>query len=190
MTTATRPNCLATGLPELGIYVACLASYNNGGLYGSWLDLAKVGSVEELQEAIDWMLAQSPAPGAEEYAIHDATGLPGFLAGEWPDLGELVRYAQASQELGLSDPIIYRLACQHAGQVLLEKHFEDMDRGLWDNPSNFARDFYEEISNLDELSPLAAYIDWEQVWRSEFEMDGWSAQFIPNLGGYQVFAPL
>jgi hypothetical protein len=37
--TATKPAGIAQGLPDLGAYIACLASYNNGRLHGAWVDL-------------------------------------------------------------------------------------------------------------------------------------------------------
>jgi len=197
MTTTTEtnslaiPTCLAAGLPDVGIYVACLASYNDGRLHGAWLDLAYVDHVEDIQEGIDWVLATSPAPGAEEYAIHDSSGLPSCLAGEWPDLHELVNYAKAIRALQCVDPVCYQLACDHAGQVLTADQFEDLNHGLWDSPEVFAQDWYEQTTNLSELGGLTCYIDWERVWHGEFRAsDGYSAHFIPSLGGYLILGQL
>ena len=53
-TTATKPAGIAAYLPDLGAYVACLASYNNGCLHGAWVDLESASTVEEVQECIDW----------------------------------------------------------------------------------------------------------------------------------------
>jgi antirestriction protein len=54
---------------ELRIYVACLAAYNNGSLHGAWIEASS--DVEEMQGQVSEMLARSPVPEAEEYAIHD-----------------------------------------------------------------------------------------------------------------------
>ena len=51
------------------IYVACLAAYNNGQLHGAWIDADQ--SADAIHEEIRAMLASSPTPGAEEWAIHD-----------------------------------------------------------------------------------------------------------------------
>jgi antirestriction protein len=187
-TTATAPACLSNGCPDIGVYVACLASYNSGQLYGAWLDLAYVDSIEDLQEGIDWVLVHSPAPDAEEYAIHDNCGLPSCLSGEWPDLHELVSYAKTIRDLCLTDPITYRLACDHVVQVLTAEQFEDINHGLWDRPEDFAQDWYEQTSNLSELGYLASYIDWACVWNGEFRADGFTAEFIPSLGGYLILS--
>jgi antirestriction protein len=185
-TTATAPACLSIGCPDIGVYVACLASYNSGQLYGAWLDLAYVDSIEDLQKGIDWVLAHSPAPDAEEYAIHDNCGLPSCLSGEWPNLHELVSYAEAIRDLCRTYPIFYRLACDHAGQVLTADQFEDLNYGLWDTTAAFAQDWHEQTTNLSELGGLTCYIDWERVWDGEFACDGYSAHFIPDMGGYLI----
>src|SRR5579864_6443395 len=43
------------------IYAACLASYNDGRLFGAWIDCAGK-SGDELRIEIDDMLARSPCP--------------------------------------------------------------------------------------------------------------------------------
>ncbi len=57
------------------IYVACLAAYNNGQLHGRWIKADQ--DVEPIQSEIADMLAISPIPHAEEYAIHDFEALKG-----------------------------------------------------------------------------------------------------------------
>ncbi|UFS66926.1 antirestriction protein ArdA [Paracoccus denitrificans] len=42
------------------IYVACLASYNNGVLYGRWIDASS--DVDEMQEQVNAMLRESKFP--------------------------------------------------------------------------------------------------------------------------------
>ena len=54
------------------IYVACLAAYNNGRLHGRWIDAAQ--EADDIQTDVQAMLAESPQPGAEEWAIHDSDG--------------------------------------------------------------------------------------------------------------------
>ncbi|RAN32725.1 hypothetical protein HY11_17410 [Hyphomonas pacifica] len=52
------------------VYVACLAAYNNGCLHGRWIDAT---TPDEIMVEVCAMLADSPLPGAEEWAIHGAT---------------------------------------------------------------------------------------------------------------------
>ena len=57
---------------EIRIYVADLAAYNNGKLHGVWIDATQ--NLEDIQDQINAMLAESPEGFAEEYAIHDYEG--------------------------------------------------------------------------------------------------------------------
>jgi antirestriction protein len=90
------------------IYIACLASYNNGTMHGEWIDASS--DVDEMQEEVARILRGSPypnviidcpicegdaqhnlsmtctpckatgkVPSAEEFAIHDFDGLPSSL---------------------------------------------------------------------------------------------------------------
>lgn len=49
---------------ECRIYVACLASYNNGRLYGRWIDVDGKDA-DELREDVAEMLRGSPCPNVE-----------------------------------------------------------------------------------------------------------------------------
>jgi len=62
---------------EIRIYVACLAAYNNGKLHGAWIDATQ--DIDDIQCQINQMLADSPEPDAEEYAIHDYEEFGGYV---------------------------------------------------------------------------------------------------------------
>ncbi|MEO0467721.1 MAG: antirestriction protein ArdA, partial [Pseudomonadota bacterium] len=59
------------------IYVACLAAYNNGRLHGRWIDAT---DPHEVWQQVSAMLAASPEPDAEEWAIHGATSKSHLLS--------------------------------------------------------------------------------------------------------------
>lgn len=54
------------------IYVACLASYNNGVLYGKWIDAS--ADAAEMSEQIQEMLAGSPYPNVTRQKYRDDDG--------------------------------------------------------------------------------------------------------------------
>lgn len=58
-------------MADLRVYVACLASYNNGVLYGEWIDVSD--DVEEMQEEINEILRRSPYPNIlrQEFGCDD-----------------------------------------------------------------------------------------------------------------------
>lgn len=63
------------------IYAACLAAYNSGRLHGRWIDA--IQDPEDIQAEISEMLAASPIPDAEEWAIHDYEGFEGARLEEY-----------------------------------------------------------------------------------------------------------
>ena len=87
------------------LYAACLASYNAGRLHGAWI--AASTDADEMREAIAAMLAASPTPDAEEWAIHDYDDFPNM--GEYPDLeavaelADLIDTAKADHGIDWSD---------------------------------------------------------------------------------------
>lgn len=103
------------------LYVACLASYNNGRLHGAWIDAS--AEADDMRADIATMLRASPfpnvmvecpdcegeggteefgrcdtctnagtVPSAEEYAVHDYDDFPNM--GEYPDLDAVAAMAE------------------------------------------------------------------------------------------------
>jgi antirestriction protein len=71
------------------MWIGCLASYNNGVLFGEWVDVST--DAEENADQIARVLAASPVKGAEEYMISDYEA-PGAIAdafGEYPTAQKL-----------------------------------------------------------------------------------------------------
>jgi len=185
--TITRPDCISSGCPDLGIYVACLASYNAGTLHGAWVDLDGVFDADDIQEGIDWVLATSPAPDAEEYAIHDSCGLPGILRGtEWPDLSTLATFAETADIVQNAEA--YRLACDYAGEVIDEDTFSDMWDGVWASEADYAEDTFTQCGHVSDDNPLRHYVDWGRVWR-DLSCDGYHSD-LSECGGVHVWRPV
>ena len=87
---------------DLHIYVACLASYNNGILHGRWIDAAQ--GVNGMQNAINAMLDASPIADAEEWAIHDYEGFGSIRLSEYAGLdtvAELAEFIEENSDLGI-----------------------------------------------------------------------------------------
>ena len=169
------------------IYVACLASYNAGTLYGRWISLEWCNDADEIRQAIDEVLKGSPTPGAEEYAIHDSQFLPECLGStEWPDIEDLNQFAEVSANMSDREP--YLMACDDAGKILTEDEFTDCYHGHYSSTAQFAEEYYEEQGVLRDLPTELAYaIDWDRVWDSEFDCNGWGSRY--KSGGYHIFSP-
>ena len=72
------------------IYVACLAAYNNGILHGAWIEAVDAWS---MWEATRDMLAKSPIPDAEEWAIHDYEGFASIRISEYASFERVAELA-------------------------------------------------------------------------------------------------
>ncbi|MGB5133652.1 MAG: antirestriction protein ArdA [Prochlorococcaceae cyanobacterium] len=187
--TITRPAGIAAGLPDVGAYVACLAAYNSGRLHGAWVDLEVIdGDVDALQECIDWVLATSPEPGAEEWAMHDHAGLPDCLSrSEWPDLADLAAWGEALADLSRSEWEAFRFYCDDRGEICDVDDFRDAYQGRWDSGEDFAYQLAEDLGAVPESTawPLTC-IDWEAAWR-ELRIGGDYIDAAADGGGVHIF---
>jgi len=85
------------GRGPIRIYVACLASYNAGTLYGRWID---VTGEAEIWDAVQAMLKGSEEDGAEEWAIHDYEGFEGAPVNEYDSFAHICELAAFIRERG------------------------------------------------------------------------------------------
>ena len=155
-----------TTATETRIYVACLAAYNNGVLHGAWIDIDDDTTEETLQEAINGVLASSPEPGAEEWAIHDYDGLPSTL-GENPNLESLILTASGIREHGE----IFSAYMEQTGYDAEEAaaNFTDQYSGAWDNREAFGQNLWEEMGYDSEIPEhLRAYVDTDRFTNDLF----------------------
>ena len=127
------------------IYVACLAAYNNGRLHGEWINADQ--SADELHEAVARILARSPEPGAEEWAIHDYEGFGELRLGEYESLERVAAIAAGIAEHG--DAFSAWLSYDESQDVTDMQSFEDAYRGEWDSLRAYAEDYAEQTGMYD-----------------------------------------
>lgn len=138
------------------IYVACLAAYNEGILYGSWIDIAN--DQDHLCEKIQVMLKNSPIKNASEWAIHDHD-FGGISISENEDLGHLVNLAEfinEHQELGIE-----LLKFTHNDLNESERLINDCYYGEHKSEEDFTRQILEETTETP--SHLVNYIDYKSM---------------------------
>ncbi len=133
-------------VPETRIYVASLSDYNDGRLHGVWLDAN--AEAEELDASIHEMLARSPMPGAEEWAIHDYEGFGPVRLGEYEDLATVSQIAQGMAEHG-SAFAHWAAICDSTDPEDLAR-FDDVYLGHWDSLETYAGEFLDDL-DLDDL---------------------------------------
>lgn len=166
------------------IYVACLASYNNGILHGRWIDATT--DIEAMAKEIDSMLKDSPIANAEEWAIHDSEGL-GDVS-EHTSLEEIARrveIAEAAARYDLPVPVLLE-AMEDIDDEDAESFVLVHYRGRYEDLAEFAEELYSECYDLDQIPDfLRGHIDWEGVARDmvyggdirEIRHDGFSYVF-------------
>jgi antirestriction protein len=166
------------------IYMACLAAYNHGKLHGKWID-ATYG-VEHIQEEIDAMLARSPIPGAEEWAIHDVSEFGQLQISEHENLEHLADAAELIEQYGelASHVIDYYGGIDDLddAKTALEENYA----GEYDSLADWAEELLEETGGLSELpANLRGYFDYESFAR-DAELGGDVFTFRID-GGLHVF---
>lgn len=151
------------------IYVACLASYNSGNLYGRWIDVEGKSS-DDIQAEIDAMLRASPSPDAEEWSIHDYDGPKGFASlGENPDLEDLVEFVNMYEEHGDAWIAYVDAVGEH---YATPSGFEGAYQGDHDSLFDYAYQFVEDTGMLQGIPEhVARYFDYEAFAR-DMELSG------------------
>jgi antirestriction protein len=151
---------MTTTIPEFGIYVACLAAYNNGQLHGEWIDATQ--DPEDIQAEVSAMLAASPQPNAEEWAIHDYC-LGGISIGEWESFENVSKIANLVEEHGAAfAAYVDHMGLEYSAQDwdATQEGFEESYRGEYSSMADFAEEYVSEINEIPEY--LQCYIDWEK----------------------------
>jgi antirestriction protein len=85
---------------EPRIYVASLSDYNAGRLHGRWIEANQ--SIESIWPQVEEMLALSPEPDAEEWAIHDYEGFGPLRLGEYENLEHIATIGRGIAEHGVA----------------------------------------------------------------------------------------
>jgi antirestriction protein len=161
------------------IYVACLASYNNGVLHGAWIDA--VADKDAMQDEVNAILRASKfpnvtvehdgqmVPSAEEYAIHDYDEFPNL--GEYPGLqavADIAELIEQGEERGLSVAVVEGVI-DHYGQGYLEcarDAIENEYAGVFDDLEDYAAEITEECGHLENVPEhVRNYIDYKAMAR-------------------------
>lgn len=145
------------------IYVACLSSYNNGILYGKWIDVSGA-MVDEIRDSINEMLEKSPIPDAEEYAIHDYDNMPNL--GEYCGLEYISDYAQlveSAEQYGYKPEEVIAVVDHFGGNIDDALDVIENSHGVWDCFQDYADNFADEMLACESRDSYASrYFDYDQ----------------------------
>lgn len=174
------------------IYVACLASYNNGVLHGVWIDTENMSAEDIENEVREKVLITSEFPNvevewpedsgtfvaaSEEWAIHDHEGFPSGLVGEYTSFSEIADLEEKLGELDSDEEIeafmiyVNEVTGDNMKDVTVDR-FRGAYRGYWDNPKDFAEEWAVETGLISADHPMFSYIDWEYYWNGDLRHSG------------------
>lgn len=153
---------------DLQIYVACLAAYNEGYLHGAWIDANQ--SSEDIWNDVQQMLAKSPVPFAEEWAIHDFD-LGGVRISECTSFEKISNIAAFISEHGdLGAAVLAETNDIDDAKKILE----DSYHGEFDSEEDFAYYWTNEVDCTKIPSHIECYIDYKAMARDFFCSDFFS----------------
>ena len=143
------------------IYVADLAAFNNGVLYGRWIDASQ--DADDIHAEIQKMLAASPVPGAEEWRIDDFDGLGSYRLSEY----ESIENAAAIGKLIAEHGTLAAEVLAHVGGVEEAREMlDDQYQGAFDSLTAWAEQLMEDTGQLDALpANIRGYFDFEAFAR-------------------------
>jgi len=178
-----EPSLERVSPPSPRIYVASLADYNVGRLHGIWLDANRDHG--ELQADVRDMLADSPEPGAEEYAIHDYEGFGDARLAEYDSLELVSRIACGIAAHGPAFAAWARI--QEGDEAALDR-FEEAYLGHHESEQAYAEQLIDDLGYqqlLDASVPASlrpyARIDIDALAR-DMQLDG-DLHFYPAEDG-------
>jgi antirestriction protein len=181
-TATPAPLGTASALPSEDvprIYVACLAAYNNGCLHGRWIDAT---TPVEIMAEVRAMLAASPLPGAEEWAIHDYEGFEGASLSEYASFETVCGLAEFIGEHGRLGAKVYGFFGNHLDEAVAA--FEDY-AGEYRSAADFAEELVRE-SGTEIPASLDYYIDW-QAYARDMALNGEILVFQTGFDEVHIF---
>lgn len=155
------------------IWLASLADYTAGILHGEWVDATQ--DPDELEAAVQRLLASSKVPDAEEYAIFDYDDFAGFHVGESELLDIVSTVAKGIAEYGA--PYAAYAEIHEADPAMLAA-FSDSYVGTYDSPEQWAEELLGDEGILQLLADTVpedvrpyVHLDYE-AWARDAALSG------------------
>ena len=156
---------------EMKVYVGTYAKYNNGSLYGKWLDLSYFGSYDDFICECKDVHKDEADP---ELMFQDHEGILGQMIGEswisekiW-ELMECISFIKNEGAfLAFIDNYGYDLSKDDIHKI--EEKLQKSYQGKYDSELDFTYDYIDDSYDLEEMiGELSAYFDYEAYSRYLF----------------------
>ena len=192
---ATR-KAMHPGLPDLGIYVECLATRNNGNHHGHWIDLEHIENKQQLQDCIDLILTTSSAHNPEEWEITDWS-IPSFVA-QTQDLNQILQFlTHRKSRVFWEEQQAYDQWCSEKCWIFTDEDWDKAFQGFHVNEATFAEDAATDAGH--NTGHYSEYLNWSRIYEGEYDCNGFrSYPVVMERKDYQgnrlkriaVFAPI
>lgn len=165
------------------IYVACLASYNEGTLYGEWIDA--VQDADDLRREVILMLGCSPILNAEEWAIHDHEGFAPLSIHEHECLDDVSAAALLINEHREAAALMLAYLGGAEYHEEAQKALEDRYAGEWDTVEAWVDELLDEGLYGPIPDRLRYFIDVNKI-AGELQMGG-DINVLPGESSVHIF---
>lgn len=150
------------------IYVGTYAKYNDGNLYGMWLDLT---TFYDYDEFIDCCKALHSDEDDPEFMFQDYENFPSdWYSESCIDEEEFDRIKEYG-ELDEDDRCMWEAYLDYFGDDEDFSAIKEKCQGKWDSEEDFARNIYEECYESEIPENLRNYFDMEKFADDLFTYD-------------------
>lgn len=159
---ASVADYVADALDAACIYVGTYRKYNEGSIFGAWIDLEKVYDYEELLKVCSKLHSDEEDP---EFMVQDFQNFPKDFYYECLDEDDFDKI-KAYLELG-NEKEAYEAYLEATGDEDIS-NFRDRYMGEWDSEEDFAEHIVEECYPEVQNSQLGYYFDYSRYARDLF----------------------
>lgn len=162
-------------ISEARIYVGTYAKYNDGSIFGKWLDLSDYSDKEEFYEACRELHKDEEDP---EFMFQDWEYIPSGLIGESWLSDNIFEVIEAINDMDDDRKEAFEVWLNHESHDLNSKNindlissFEDDFQGAYKDEEDYAYEIVDECYDLPEFAKT--YFDYEKFARDLFMTDYW-----------------
>lgn len=162
-------------LSEARIYVGTYAKYNEGSIFGEWLDLSDYSDKEEFYDACRELHKDEEDP---EFMFQDWENIPSGLVGESWLSDNIFDVIEAMDDMDSDRQEAFAVWLNHESYDLdkqdindLISKFDDAFQGAYKDEEDYAYEVVDECYDLPEFAKT--YFDYEKFARDLFMTDYW-----------------
>ena len=176
LNTHAAVNTAITDQPAL--YCGTYAKYNNGSIYGKWIDLTECADRDEFYAICAEIHKDEEDP---EFMFQDTQGYPKSLYCESDASDELFEYLEAIKGMDADRKEAYEIYINGGYDV---SDFDESYQGMYKDEEDYAYELVQDCYDLDKImGSLSSYFDYEKFARDLFMSDYWyeSGHVFRNL---------